>query len=618
MIRQLDAQLVNKIAAGEVVERPLSVVKELVENAIDAGAGVITVEIKEGGLSLIRVTDNGGGIPADQVMLAFSQHATSKIQDIDDLSRIGTLGFRGEALASIASVAHVEMVTKPPGASAGVRVELHGGTLVNRQEVGCVDGTSIKCSNLFFNTPARLKFLKKPVQEAGYVSDLMQRLALGYPHLSFRYINNGHTIVATNGNGDLRAVIHNIYGKEAARGLIPVENEPDNFIYGYIGRPDIARKSRNAGNFFINGRYIKNKLLQDAVEEVYRNHLPNGNFPLFVLCLNIPPEDLDVNVHPAKLEVRFADDKAIYVRVVEAIKRGLSRWDLTPAARPASKIVPSSAVQSEMPQNRQLEQWAKSFDVSNIDDIRDNDIKDYDIKDCDIKDYNIKDYDSETFDYAGPMISMSEEWTGSGNRRTSPELTERPEIIGKSHDFEIITQVFNTYWLAVRDEELFLIDQHAAHEKVLYEEIFHRVKSEKPHSQPLLEPENLNLSPSEIAAVLEHKHVFCALGFEFDDSGSLLAMPSLLTGLKGTAFFSIVLEKLEKNPEDTLTEIMEKEVAMAACKAAVRAKDSLSIIEAHSLVNRMLALENPYFCPHGRPTMISMSKREIEKKFKRT
>jgi len=554
-IKQLPKQLINKIAAGEVVERPLSVVKELTENAIDAGATAVTVEIKDGGLSLIKVTDNGSGIPPDQIMLAFLQHATSKITDIDDLAKIASLGFRGEALASISSVSHIEMLTKTAESLSGTRVELHGGTLVSRQEIGASEGTSISVSNLFFNTPARLKFLKKPTTEASYVTDLMQRLALAYPHLAVRYINNGQTIIATNGNGDLKTAIYHIYGKDAAQGILSIESEG---VSGYIGKPEIARGSRSAENFFVNGRYIKCSLLQNAVEEAYRGRLPIGRFPFCVLHLQIPPDQVDVNVHPAKMELRFADEREIYTRVTEAIGAVLSANAAVP-----SVVRPTVQKSKPKPEPKQ-----------------------------------------EEIEYI-----------------PAPALAERTiETPAKDHDFSLISQIWGCYWLALRGDELFLIDQHAAHERVLYERQLSRLKNSTNPSQPLLEPQEIALSPKEIAIALEYKNWLEDFGFALDISDKILisALPEILKNTIDSTFFAELLGKLEKGGEESPVSQIIEELAMMACKAAIKANDSISTAEARSLVNQMLALDDPYHCPHGRPTMIKLTRREIERMFKRT
>ena len=604
MIKQLDRQLINKIAAGEVVDRPLSVVKELAENAIDANATAITVEIKDGGTSFIRVTDNGSGIPTNQVMLAFALHATSKISDIDDLTRIGTLGFRGEALASIASVSQIEMITKTAGELSGSRVELHGGTLIARQDIGCIEGTTINVSNLFFNTPARLKFLKKPATEAGYVTDLMQRLALGYPHLAIRYISGGQIMIATNGNGDLKTVIYSIYGKDVARGLISVDNDNANsagFISGYIGRPENARGSRSGENFFINGRYIKSELLQSAVEDAYRERLASGRFPLCVLHLRLEPQQVDVNVHPAKLEVRFADEREIHIRVNEAVRAALSSSDLTPIARPPSRtrtrIQPVAKHDLQVADEIRLPNTA--HEISETHEISDA----HEISEAP-ETYESYESSKPPETYEPSEIKTSE----------NPSITmgEGATSTARSHEFSIIAQIFSTYWLAVREDELFLIDQHAAHERILYEEKQKQLKNQMPISQPLIEPQKLNLSPKELEIATEHKKALFDFGFEFDDD-KLTAVPAGVD----FAFFAELLDKLESGSEAPISKIRE-EIAMAACKAAVKANDLLGTSEARSLINRMLTLENPYFCPHGRPTMVKLTKREIERMFNRT
>ena len=580
MIKQLDKQLINKIAAGEVVERPLSVVKELTENSIDAGATALTVEIKEGGLELIRITDNGSGIPADQVDLAFAQHATSKISDISDLDDIATLGFRGEALASISSVSHMEMITKTTGALTGCRIELHGGTVVARQELGCAEGTTINVSNLFFNTPARLKFLKKPSAEASYVTDLMQRLAMGYPNLAFRYISNGQSMIVTNGKGDLKTVIYNIYGMEAAKGLIPVEG--DDFVSGYIGKPQVARGSRSAENFFINGRYIKSQLLQNAVEDAYKSRLMVGKFPLFVLHLQVPAGQVDVNVHPAKMEVRFADEQDVYARVREAVEKALSASELIPEVKP-KQIVRKPAPPIETP---------TLFDTSKED---------------------IREFENVFRPEPKPKIESSLSFAETETIEDIPKPLPLPR-----NDFTIIAQVFNTYWIAVRESDLFLIDQHAAHERVIYEELCEKLENEAPVAQTLLEPQLLQLSPKEVEIAKEHQNMFYGFGFEFEVFEVGLKLTALPSIIDNSASFTEILAKLEQRGESTPAAMVKEKLIMSACKAAVKGKESMSNLEARELVKRMLLLEDPYHCPHGRPTMVKLSKQEIERMFKRT
>ena len=581
MIRQLDKQLINKIAAGEVVERPLSVVKELTENSIDAGASALTIEIKEGGLSIIRITDNGGGIPADQVDLAFAQHATSKIVDIDDLNNIATLGFRGEALASISSVSHTEMITKTTGALTGTRIELHGGTVVARQELGCAEGTSINVSNLFFNTPARLKFLKRPAAEASYVTDLVQRLAMGYPNIAFRYISNGQTQLITNGNRDLKTVIYHIYGMDVAKGLIEVAS--DDLISGFIGKPQVARGSRSGENFFINGRYIKSQLLQNAVEEAYKSKLTVGRFPMFVLHLQVPADEVDVNVHPAKMEVRFANEHEIYNRVSDAVSKALTSSEIIPEIKPKVTITPP------LPQHDRY--IPKPVEKHELEEVQ--------------------------------VISLAEELSSyqSPTIQDQTTLSTQPPPLKRdimAHDFAIIGQVFNSYWLASKEDELFLIDQHAAHERILYEDLYKKLENEVPSSQALLEPVKMQLSPNEVASAVEHQNMLEGFGFEFEiinDELKITALPNILNNPES---FVEILGRLEQRGKSSPAVAVKEKMAMTACKAAIKAKESLDLAEARGLINRMLSLEDPYHCPHGRPSIIKLSKQEIERMFKRT
>lgn len=625
MIQILNPHLINKIAAGEVVERPLSVVKELTENAIDAGALTLTVEIRDGGLSYIRVTDDGCGIPADQVLLAFSQHATSKIKDIDDLSHIQTLGFRGEALASIASVSQVEMITKISESMTGMRIEMHGGTVVSKQELGCVDGTTITVSNLFFNTPARLKFLKKPAQEAGYVTDLIQKLALGYPNLAFRYISNGQSLISTNGNGDHRMTIYNIYGHEAAKNLILIENE---FISGYIGKPKIARGSRSGENFFINGRYIKSDLLKDAVEEVYKTRLPTGKFPLCVLHLTVPADQVDVNVHPAKMEVRFANDQDVYNKVCEILAHSLSSSDLIPSVdkkrpRPAFSQVNKIDKANEFYTVNEIYKTTEIYEPNKpVNFVRpSNKPSKLDNTEIITPEYSSGLILSEEYCEKSPNLSESQQNVVPVQPSKQQELSTDFAIAFT--DFNILGQIFNTYWLASKTDELFLIDQHAAHERVLYEEMLNTLITDKAAlSQPLVEPIAIQCSPKELETALEYRSILEQFGFEFKtenyDTINILTVPVILKNPAEFTFFSQLLDKLETYGDVSPVDYIREELAMAACKTAIKAKDTLSVIEARGLIRRLLALENPYSCPHGRPTIVKLSQKEIERMFKRT
>jgi len=618
-IKKLDKQLINKIAAGEVVERPLSIIKELTENSIDAGAGDITIEIKDGGLSYIRVTDNGGGILPEQIPLAFEQHATSKISDIDDLHNIKTLGFRGEALASIAAVSHVEMVTKVNGAVSGTKVALHGGTLAARQEIGCAEGTTITVSNLFFNTPARLKFLKKPPQEAAYITDLVQRLALGYPNKSFRYIQNGKIIATTNGNGDLKTVVYNLYDKETAKGLIKIPN--NEFVNGFIGKPEIARGSRSGENFFINGRYVKNETIQAAVEDAYKTRLPIGKFPVCVLYVTVPEDEIDVNVHPTKMEIRFADERTVYSRVVDALNKTLAdniliptitqkhpTHNYTPPLKPQQEIIPG-IINDKVSINPPIIATQNNFAQKNME-----------IPPKAKPMLSLAEFSKKPPFSTSSTVSTSSPASTSSNFSPDLPISSTDNQLNELNEFSLLGQIFGTYWLATKSDDLFLIDQHAAHERILYEEILHKLKNETHKSQPLLEPIQLHLSAEEIATAQEYKQFFNDFGFQFsvDETLNITAVPLVLSECLDFTFFAELLEKLKIGTETTPIRKIREDVATAACKKAIKANDKISIPEVQKLISRVFQLDNPYSCPHGRPTIVKLSKSEIEKMFKRT
>jgi DNA mismatch repair protein MutL len=596
-IIQLDAFLINKIAAGEVVERPLSVVKELTENAIDAGASIITVEIRDGGLTYIRVTDNGSGIPFDQLPLAFARHATSKITVQDDLYDVRTLGFRGEALCSIAAVAQVEMITKTPDAVTGTRVEVHGGSEVSNQPVGCTNGTTLVVSNLFYNTPARRKFLKKPATEAGYVADCVQRLAISHPGLSFRYINNGQLVFQTNGNGDLKTVLLQIYGRETVSKLVAVQGAANGVsLDGYIGKPETARGNRQYGNFYINNRYIQSKLLQQAVESSVRVLLPAGKFPVYALRLDVPPEEVDVNVHPTKMDVRFADEEGIFLFVLKTVRDSLGGHNLIPEVRFERK-----AAKETEPAYDKIDLTAAPLPV---------------LPSKNISTPVYKNEPSATYPSTPVMRKASTEPTDDGMvMREEISPAKAPFI--NIRNYHIHGLLFGTYWLVAQGESLFLIDQHAAHERVLYEEIIQKAAQSAIHSQPLLEPLVLRLTPGEKRLLRDHAGLFERFGFVLTETEpyTLTALPYIVKGSPSTVLLTDLLDTLEGAGASSA--LKESAVAMAACKAAVKANDALTEPEARALIQQMLHLQNPFTCPHGRPTAIEITKREIERKFKR-
>lgn len=619
-IIQLEQRLIDKIAAGEVVERPLSVVKELTENAIDAGAGVVTVEITDGGLTMIRVTDNGSGIPAEELPLAFARHATSKIEKAEDLFSINTLGFRGEALSSIAAVAQVEMITKPQGAITGVRAEVHGGRFINRQEIGCANGTTVIVSNLFYNVPARRKFLKKPATEAGYISDCLQKMALGNPKLCIRYISNGQSVFHTNGNGDLRTTMLNVYGRDVAGKLLTVDASVGDGdvrsprfvefplslrLWGLLGKPETARGNRNHGTFFINGRYIQSRLLNTAVEAAFKTMLPGGKFPLYILNLDLPAEFLDVNVHPTKMDVRFADEEAIHKFIQGALEETLGEHNLIPTER----II------------RNREDEIREFDQITLVEKNPAEIP------LDEPPPNYYTMETKGGQREGLFIREGTP-RGSGSYNGGADQTKqwanRPESEARPffHHYNVLGFVFGTYWLVSQGASLYLIDQHAAHERVLYEGLLRNANRMQLHAQPLLTPIPLCLTPRETVILRDNEEHFARLGFElnWDGEAALVAVPFLFKGPVEGGFFMELLDKLakiESAPDEGIYANKMGLIAMAACKAAVKAGDNVSEAEAHDLLGQLFQMDNPFTCPHGRPTIIEITRRELERRFKR-
>mgnify|MGYP001851958718 CR=1 FL=1 len=687
-IQVLDQKTIDQIAAGEVIERPASVVKELVENSIDAGATAVTVEIRDGGTSLIRVTDNGSGIEQDQVAVAFLRHSTSKIRAVEDLFHVASLGFRGEALSSIASIAMVELITKTADADVGVRYVIEGGTERKLEEMAAPDGTTFLVRSLFYNTPARRKFLKSPMTEAGYVSELVERLALSHPDISFQFINNGQTKLHTSGNHNLKDVIYHIYGRDVAANLAEIDAVQGPVrICGYIGKPVISRGNRGYENYFINGRYIRSNVIARGIEEGYRTFMMQHKYPFTALHFTIDGKLLDVNVHPTKMELRFSNQEELYRFVRDTVRQGLMERELIPevklteepekeeteksiqpgGARTASEqdaftarkspaqnasafqespaqaapVAQESPAQSgSTPQERNLEYFMAQMRKRVTEEFRQ---KNQQAENCpaeeEPKEQSKEEPKEEQVSGERPAERSSDgsvlRESGSYGAGMEKPLVEEVRIkeseqldlfeqrllnpAAKS-DIRIIGQLFETYWLVQFEDKFYMIDQHAAHEKVLYERTVKKLAKKEITSQMVSPPLILTLSMQEAAKLEEYREYFAELGFEIEPFGgkeyAVSAVPANLFGLAEKDLFLELLDSLEyvngKN-----TEMVLDKIASMSCKAAVKGNQRMSTAEAQALIEELLTLENPYNCPHGRPTIISMTKQEIEKKFKR-
>jgi DNA mismatch repair protein MutL len=624
-IELLSQETIDKIAAGEVIERPASVVKELVENAIDAKATAITVEIKDGGCTLIRITDNGCGIPAGQVKLAFLRHSTSKIRSVEDLMCVSSLGFRGEALSSIAAVARVELITKTADELSGTRYLIEGSKELSIEEIGAPEGTTFLVKDLFFNTPARKKFLKTPQTEGTYISDLVERLALSHPEISFKFISNGQTKLHTSGNGNRKDLIYHIYGREIAAALLEVSYEGEFFsVSGYIGKPVVTRGNRNYENYFINGRYIKSSLLAKAIEEAYKNFLMQHQYPFTVLYFTFDQNALDVNVHPTKMELRFDHNQDIYRQLYDVLFAALSHRDLIPE-------VPVTEEQQKKEERVYKEPIPEPFEQRRLNDIRKAVAKD--------SPYEIKYPDRANQKHPGVILIQQEKKENlvhAVREKTDEIVTENrnsPEQISlsaispefmteaakKSH--RIIGQLFKTYWLIEYDDKLYIIDQHAAHEKVLYERTMARLAEKECTSQLLSPPLILSLDAKETEALERYRAQIEQLGYVVEPFGGreykISAIPGNLFNLDMKDLFIEMLDDFSNLSGRQTPELILEKVASMSCKAAVKGNTKLSLAEVESLIDELLTLENPYNCPHGRPTIISMTKYELEKKFKR-
>lgn len=678
-IAVLDQNTIDKIAAGEVVERPSSVVKELVENAIDAGATAITVEITDGGKKLIRITDNGSGMEAEQVPLAFLRHATSKIEKVEDLVHIASLGFRGEALSSIAAVAQVELITKTSSAISGTRYVIEGGQEQSLEEMGAPEGTTFLIRNLFYNTPARSKFLKSDTTEAGYINTLMEQLALSHPEISFKYIQNRQVKLSSSGNYSVKDVIYSVYGRDIARALLEVSYENDFMkIEGFVGKPEISRGNRTFENYYINGRYVKNKIITKAIEDGYKGFVMQHKFPFVSLRIEMDGNDLDVNVHPAKREVRFARETEVYTAIYETVRKAVTHRELIPQVS-VGKETPVSRAEQVKPGNvpepfevkRRQEMYGSKpavaaastafFQKTAEDSVRENSFynskpftqEEEELFSGTLKEKNICENtatqntpntsdNTSVFNTKTSIFKASDESSGVSSQEpcndsvpvsppADPVPTEQPKQLELFEErllapesrsrHKLIGQLFDTYWLVQFEDNFYIIDQHAAHEKVYYERFVKLFKSQEIRSQYLSPPLIVSLSLEEESLLKANENYFRDFGFEIEPFGgreySISAVPSLLLGMTEEEVFLEMLDHLGADGTKDAFELFTARLATMACKAAVKGNHAMSPQEADKLIDELLTLENPYNCPHGRPTIISMTKTEIEKKFKR-
>lgn len=623
-IELLNQETIDKIAAGEVIERPCSVVKELVENAIDAGANVITVEIKEGGISFIRITDNGCGMEKEQIPLAFLRHSTSKIKSVEDLLTVKSLGFRGEALSSIAAVSQVELITKSAADFTGSRYLIEGSKEISLEEIGAPDGTTFLVRNLFYNTPARKKFLKTPQTEGSYIHELMQHMILSHPDVAFKFIMNNQVKLQSSGNSNIKDIIYHLYGRDITNALLPVEYECADFkVSGFVGKPQISRGNRSYEIYFINGRYIKSNVIAKAIEDAYKPFLMQHQYPMTVLYFTIDSSLLDINVHPTKMEIRFANQQEIYTELTELLGRQLMHKERIPEVplqeeKTAQKNMQSVDAKHIMPE---------PFEKTRLDKIREAIRKDspYEPK------YEAK-FESRYAPENETVSAIREEETYQKNEQTlikdvTPSLN--PVYVQGSFLDEnerakqkVIGQLFDTYWLVEYNDKLFIVDQHAAHEKVLYEQLKKQLSEKEFTSQAVSPPVVVTLSMQEADALERYRQEFERLGFEIDHFGgmeySICSLPDNLYTLNAKDILVEMLDELTDGVSGMSTpEIILDKIATMACKAAVKGNQKLSPAEMEELMKNLMKLENPYNCPHGRPTIISMSKYEIEKKFKR-
>lgn len=610
MIQVLDQDTINQIAAGEVIERPAAVVKELVENAIDAGASSVTIEIKEGGLSFIRLTDNGTGIAKDEIATAFLRHATSKIQSKEDLLTVQSLGFRGEALSSIAAVAQVELITRHAGDITGVRYEIAGGKEKGQQEIGCPEGTTFVVRNLFYNTPARRKFLKSKTTEGSYVQDLVLRYSLAHADIRFHFISDGKSRLQTSGDGKLKTNIFYNYGPDITRCMIPVEASGQGMaLSGFIGKPELSRGNRAFMNYFVNGRYIKSNVIASAIEHAYKKYMMNHRYPFVALMLSIDSSYLDVNVHPTKMEVRFTNQEEVYHLFSQAITDALQKISLIPEV--SLEKEKSSEKKADLPvlQKKSPEPFEKVRTEGEKEKKKDEQApslypyKEPEIPIPELREKPVFSYEQKSF--------TSEDFKPDDFKEEEIELPR----------FRIIGQIFATYWLIEHESQLLIIDQHAAHEKVLYENLMKHLSEKEGLTQNLAAPIVISLSEREADVLKENINVFEHLGFRIEHFGEkdylITGVPADFLDVASKELFIDILDSLSESGKHGQSEEILERCASMSCKAAVKGNQMMSHEEANQLIGQMLLMEQPYHCPHGRPTTIAISKQEFEKKFKR-
>ena len=661
----LDDLTINQIAAGEVIERPANVVKELVENSIDAGATKISVEIENGGITSIRITDDGKGIAPDDVALAFERHATSKIRSAEDLTKVMTMGFRGEALASIAAIAKVELITRTRDQEIGTKVIVEGGDIISKEECGAPYGTTIIVRELFYNTPVRYKFLKKDFTEGGYIESAVEKIALINPSISFRLVNNRKTILQTSGNGDITTVVYNIFGKDVSQNLVNVDNEYEGVkVRGVAGKPEIARSNRTNQLFYVNGRNIKDKILSAAVEEAYRTLIPHGKFGFCIIDIRLNPELVDVNVHPAKLEVRFADESKVFKAVHYGIKNALLGEDITRDEEKEKveepKIIEKN-VEETAPQRRGLFDIFRNKSTEHVQENEEEKYTTIEVKvgnDAQTKNSVINKIVFDENQYSKPIaeetqleeieeplqnITYLQKEEPSENQEKFEKVVEKnytleveeenkeeiktiydQDLEEKSPvpDYRILGVAFNTYILLELDKDIYILDQHAAHERVLYEKVkenFYRAGGKE--VQMLLLPDVLELSKRDMHIVKDHMELFEQAGFTLEEFGEntikITGVPVICFEMNTKDLFMDILDGIDITNRTNKQDIEEKFIATVACKAAVKANMVLDEREIRGLLDELLLLDNPFTCPHGRPTAIRITKTEIEKKFGR-